>query len=208
MSTMPLPSTAGARLGDLASIAVQGFDDLYRWTVDEYEQLADNGVLKDRHVELINGWLVRKMTTRPPHVLAVDATRQAIAPLLPHGWWLREEKPIRIPDFDEPEPDLSVVRGTRLDYRSRHPEPGEIVFLVEVSDTSLPWDRGQKKSAYARAAVPTYWIINLVDRQLEVYSDPVRGEYQNQQVLGPDGSVPVVIDGVEIGVVSIRDLFC
>ncbi|MFI5461085.1 MAG: Uma2 family endonuclease [Isosphaerales bacterium] len=176
-------------------------------TVAEYEQLADIGVLKDRKVELINGWLVRKTTTKPPHVVAVDATREAMASLLPPGWWLREEKPVRIPDFDEPEPDLSVVRGTRLDYRSRHPGPGDIVFLVEVSDTSLQWDRGPKKSAYARAGIPVYWIINLVDRQLEVYSDPESGEYRNQQVFGPGGPVAVVIDGVEIGVVKIDDLF-
>ena len=125
-------------------------DDLYRMSVDEYERLADSGCLKDRRVELINGWLVRKMTTKPPHVVAVDATREAISRLLPPTWWIRDEKPVRIPDFDEPEPDVSVVRGSRDDYRSRHPGPGDIELLVEVSDTSLAWDRGEKRAAYAR----------------------------------------------------------
>ena len=143
--------------------------------------MADAGVLKDRRVELINGWLVRKMTTKPPHVVAVDAAREAIAGLLPKGWWLREEKPVRIPDFDEPEPDVSVVRGSRQDYRTRHPGPGDIEFLVEVSDTSLSWDRGEKLLAYARAGVPIYWILNLVDRQLEIYSDPTPTGYQARQ---------------------------
>jgi len=204
MSSMPIP---GACFENLTTSMAQAFDDLYRMTLDEYEELADKGLLNDRNVELINGWLVRKMTAKPPHVVAVDATREAMAALLQPGWWLREEKPVRIPDFDEPEPDLSVVRGTRLDYRARHPGPGDILFVVEVSDTSLPWDRGLKKSAYARAGIPMYWIINLVDRQLEVYSDPESGEYRNQQVLGPGGPVAVVIDGVEIGVVQIDDLF-
>ena len=129
-------------------------EDLYRLTVDEYEQLAEAGVLKDRRVELINGLLVKKMTIKPPHVIAVDATREAIGRLLPGGWWIREEKPVRIPDFDEPEPDVSVVRGTRQDYLTRHPGPGEIEFLVEVADSSLSWDRGEKQAAYARAGVP------------------------------------------------------
>ncbi len=166
---------------------IHALDDLYRITVDEYERMADAGVLTDRRVELINGWLVRKMTTKPPHVIAVDAAREVIARLLPKGWWLREEKPVRIPDFDEPEPDLSVVRGSRLDYRTRHPGPGDIEFLIEVSDTSLSWDRREKLSAYARAGVPIYWILNLVDRQLEIYSDPTPTGYQARQIIGADG---------------------
>ena len=88
-------------------------EDLYRMTVEEYEQLAEAGFLNERRVELINGLLVKKMTIKPPHVIAVDATREAIGRLLPGGWWIREEKPVRIPDFDEPEPDVSVVRGSR-----------------------------------------------------------------------------------------------
>jgi Uma2 family endonuclease len=181
-------------------------DDLYRITVDEYERMADAGVLTDRRVELINGWLVRKMTTKPPHVVAVDAAGEAIASLLPKGWWLREEKPVRIPDFDEPEPDLSVVRGSRQHYRTRHPGPGDIEFLVEVSDTSLSWDRREKLSAYARAGVPIYWILNLVDRQLEIYSDPTATGYQDCQILGLADHGRVVIDGVEVGVIAVADL--
>ncbi len=175
-------------------------------SVDEYERLADAGFLKDRRVELINGWLVRKMTTKPPHVVAVDATREAIAAVLPRDWWLRDEKPVRIPEFDEPEPDVSVVRGSRQDYRSRHPGPGDIEFLVEVSDTSLLWDRREKLAAYARAGVPTYWIVNLVDRQLEVFTAPDSTGYQSRQILGPTDRAPVVIDGVEVGSINVADM--
>jgi Uma2 family endonuclease len=186
--------------------APHGFDDLYRMSVDEYERLADANLLKDRRVELINGWLVRKMTTKPPHVVAVDASRERIAPLLPPGWWLREEKPVRIPDFDEPEPDLSVVRGSRQNYRTRHPGPGDIDFLVEIADTSLAWDRGEKLTAYARAAVPTYWILNLIDRQLEVFTSPTTDGYQIRQVLGLGDRASLVIGGVEVGQIDVADL--
>jgi Putative restriction endonuclease len=78
--------------------------------------------------------------------------------------------------------------------------------LVEVSDTSLTWDRRVKLSAYARARVPTYWILNLVDRQLEVFTSPDTLGYQTRQILGPGDRAPVVIDGVEIGSISVADL--
>jgi Uma2 family endonuclease len=175
-------------------------------TVDEYEQLADSGVLKDRRVELINGWLVRKMTTKPPRVVAVDAARGALVGILPKGWWIRDAKPVRIPDFDEPEPDISVVRGSRQDYRTRHPGPGEIELVIEVSDSSLAWDRREKLVAYARGGVPSYWIFNLIDRQLEVFTSPESQVYRSHQVLGPDDKAPVVIDGVEAGTVAVDNL--
>jgi Uma2 family endonuclease len=205
MSTWPTPSLPEILSGALAPTG-KVLGDLYRMTVDEYERLADAGVLKDRRVELINGWLVKKMTTIPTHVIAVDATRQAIAGLLPLGWWLREEKPVRIPDFDEPEPDISVVRGSRNDYRARHPAPDDIEFLVEVSDTSLSWDRAGKMFAYARAGVPTYWILNLIDRELEIYSRPTPGGYEDRRVLKLGDQASIVIDQVEVGRIAVNDL--
>jgi Uma2 family endonuclease len=201
--TTRAPGAAGALPTSAGSHAL---DDFYKLSVDEYESLADAGVLKDRRVELINGWLVRKMTTKPPHVVAVDATRQAIAAKLPAGWWLREEKPVRIPEFDEPEPDISVVRGSRHDYSARHPGPGDIELLVEVSDTSLAWDRNEKRAAYARAQVPTYWILNLVDRRLEVFTSPVSGAYQTSQVFEPNDRVPLLIAGAQAAWISVADL--
>jgi Uma2 family endonuclease len=188
------------------SVGARLFDHLYQMSVDEYERLADAGFLKDRRIELINGWLVRKMTTKPPHVVAVDATREAIVAMLPPDWWIRDEKPVRIPDFDEPEPDVSVVRGARNDYRARHPGPGDIELLVEVSDTSLLWDRGEMLSAYARARVPTYWIVNLVDRQLEVFTSPDGSTYRAIQILGPSDRAAVVINGVQIGSINVADM--
>ena len=206
MSTLPTPP-----LPEIFSSALappeEVLGDLYRMTVEEYDRLADAGVLNDRRVELINGWLVKKMTTKPPHVIAVDATREAIAGLLPPGWWLREEKPVRIPDFDEPEPDISIVRGSRSDYRSRHPAPGEIEFLVEVSDTSLSWDRAGKMFAYSRAGVPTYWILNLIDRELEVYSHPSPEGYKERHVLKPGDQASVVLNQIEVGRIAVDDLF-
>jgi len=183
---------------------------LYRIDVDEYETLAATGALKDPRVELVDGYLVRKMTKKPPHVFSCDAVREALAQLLPAGWWLREEKPVRIPDYDEPEPDISIARGSRADYLHRHPGPGDLALVVEVSESSLPKDRKQKRDAYRRARVPQYWIVNLVSRVVEVSTQPkligrapVFGSVRKYK---EGESVPVVIGGVELGRIRVSDL--
>ncbi len=184
----------------LASSAV------YRMTVDEYEAMAEAGILRDSRVELIDGLLVRKMTKKPPHVWTVEAVDEALVRLLPPGWFTRQEKPVRIPDFDEPEPDVLVIRGARDDYRKRHPEPADLGLLVEVAETSLDRDRGDKLVAYGKGRVACYWIVNLVDRQVEVYTNPVATGYQSSQVFLPGEYVPVVIDGTEVGRVAVADI--
>ncbi len=184
--------------------------DLYRIDVDEYETLAATGALKDPRVALVDGYLVRKMTKKPPHVFSCDAVREALALILPAGWWLRQEKPVRIPDYDEPEPDISIARGSRDDYLDRHPGPGDLALVVEVAESSLPRDRKHKRAAYRRAAVPQYWIVNLVSRVVEVSAEPkpigrapifasVRKHKEHE-------SIPVVIGGVEVGRIRVSDL--
>jgi Uma2 family endonuclease len=180
--------------------------EVYRLTVDQYERLADSDILDNDRVELIDGYLVRKMTQQPPHAWVVETARDRLNENSPPGLFIREEKPVRIPRFDEPEPDLCVIRGNRDASRGRHPAPKDISLLVEAADTSLDRDRGVKKMAYARGRIPVYWIINLVDRQVEVYSDPRRGQYRSTQVFEPGQDVPVVIDGVEVGRIAVADL--
>ena len=81
---------------------------------------------------------------------------------------------MRIPEYDEPEPDIAIIRGTNDDYKHRTPEPADVALLVEVSETTLRSDRGEKWTAYAKGGIPVYWIVNLVDRQVEVYTEPVQ----------------------------------
>jgi Uma2 family endonuclease len=180
--------------------------EVYRLSVDEYDRMAAAGVLDDDRVELIDGLLVRKLAQKPPHVWCVETAHDLLRRILPPGWFLREEKPVRIPQFDEPEPDLSVIRGNRDRFLERHPGPKDIALLVEIADSSLDRDRGEKKAAYARGRIPIYWIINLVDRQVEVYSNPRRGQYRSSQVFKPGQDVPIVIDGVKVGRIAVADL--
>jgi Uma2 family endonuclease len=179
---------------------------LYRMNVDQYERLVQTGVLSNPHIELIDGLLVKTMGKNPPHSWTVDAIRGELTRLLPPGWSLRQEQPVRIPNFDEPEPDLAVARGTRDDYANRHPGPTEIGMLVEVSESTLDRDRGDKQLAYAQGGVPIYWIVNLVDRQVEVYTGPTPTGYQDRRVFGPNEKVPVIVDGKEVGQIGVSDI--
>ncbi len=183
-------------------------DDLHRMTVNEYERLAESGILDDPQVELINGLLVKKMTKKPRHVSACEPVAGALEALLPEGWYIREQNPLPIPDYDEPEPNIVIARGSRGRYATRHPGPGDVALVVEVADTSLGKDRGEKSLAYGRGGVPVYWIVNLIDNQIEVYSKPDRnsGDYARYVVHAASDSVPLEIENAEAGRVAVSDV--
>ena len=110
---------------------------VYRLNVGEYDRMVEQGILDDPRVELINGILVRKVSKNPPHVIATKRLVQRAEPLLPPGWHISKEDPVRIPDWDEPEPDLAIVAGAPEDYRVQHPGPDDIALLIEVAETTL-----------------------------------------------------------------------
>ena len=198
-SSLTLPTQASAPWHPLAS------PEVYRMTTREYERMTAAGVLDDPRVELLDGYVVKKMGKNPPHIWTVDAALEALKTMLP-GWWCRKEDPVRLPDFDEPEPDIAVVRGSRDLYRGRIPGPEDIALVVEVSETTLDRDRGPKLTAYARSGIDRYWIINLVTRQIEVYSDPTEGGYSSVQVYTPGQDIPVLVEGAERGRVAAASL--
>jgi Uma2 family endonuclease len=181
---------------------------LHRITVDEYERIIAAGALEDAsRVELIDGYLMDKMAKNPGHSFSATATHQAFEARLPSGWLARKEEPVRIPAYDEPEPDISIIRGANADYRSRVPDPADVALLVEVSDWTLGQDRGVKLAAYAKDGIPFYWIVNLVDRQVEVYTRPVKaGRYRSRKDYKPGQQVPVVIAGQQLPPIAVDDI--
>src|SRR5439155_21803197 len=113
-------------------------EPIWRLSVEQYHEMARAGILtKDDRVELLEGWLVAKMTKHPPHVIATGLIHDALRVIVPDGWYVSKEDPVTTLD-SEPEPDLAVIRGTRRDYRDHHPGPLDVVLVVEVADTSLP----------------------------------------------------------------------
>lgn len=180
-----------------------------RFTVEEYQRIAYSGLFgEDERFELLEGIITLKMPHKPPHGVSVDLTGEALRIHLPTGWRLRIQSAVTTSD-SEPEPDIAVVRGMARDYASRHPGPGDIGLLAEIAESSLHRDR-EKRRIYARAGIAHYWIINLVDRQVETYSEPtLEGDephFLRSQIYQPGQSVPLVIDGQQIGEIPVADL--
>jgi Uma2 family endonuclease len=146
---------------------------LYRWTRRKYECLIDNGLLdEDDPVELLDGLLLVKEPQHTSHRTAVVLTAKALERAFGDGWFVQIQSPIILGRRSEPEPDVCVVRGSPRDYVDAHPRHPALV--VEVARSGLRMARGRKASSYARARIADYWIVNLVDRVLEVYREPAR----------------------------------
>lgn len=202
-----------ARLPRVEPAAESNGPPLYRLSIEQYEAMGEARILdEDDRVELVDGLLVSKMTKYGPHVVATGLTWNAIAAIIPKGWHVSKEDPIRIPNrAGEPEPDISIVKGDIRDYLERHPEPAEVALVVEVSESSLEIDRGAKLRMYAGGGIPIYWIVNVVDRQLEVYTEPSGPDaepagYRRTVVLKPGESVTFAIAGVEIGPIAVAEM--
>jgi Uma2 family endonuclease len=183
---------------------------IWRFTGEEYYSMIDTGIVaEDDPVELLAGWLVRKTTEGPAHRTALDLLGDALAGRLSATWDIRAHAPITVSE-GEPEPDLALVRGDRRECRQRHSGPGDIVLLVEVADTSLARDRGIKKQMYAWDGIPVYWIVNLLERHLEVYTAPASApggaDYRERHDYGLEDEVPIVLDGVEVGRLPVPEL--
>lgn len=180
-----------------------------RFTVNEYHRMLQCGILMDREpFELIHGWIVPKMGINPPHSLALVALTEYLVTLRPPESNVRVQMPIGTRD-SEPEPDVVIAVGSKTAYADRNPLPAEVLVPVEVSDSSLEYDQTTKLELYARAGIGTYWIVNLVDRRVEVYTDPRRGKkpvYKNCKKHEFMGEVPLVIGGKELGRIPVKEL--
>jgi Uma2 family endonuclease len=142
-----------------------------RFSRAEYERLIDLGVFQPgEHIELIGGELMVAEPQGAAHYTAIRKSAKALEAAFGPGWEVRTEGPIGLDDDSEPEPDVAVVPGSPDDYRHAH--PSRPVLTVEISESSIAADRRRKGSLYARAGLADYWVLNLVDRVLEVYREP------------------------------------
>jgi len=180
---------------------------LYRFSVAEYHKLIEIGLLtEDDGLELLDGFLVHKMSRNPPHDAAIQKIQKRLFRLLPPDWDLRIQSAVTL-SRSEPEPDLAVVRGDETRYLANHPGPPDIGLVIEVSDSTLDADRIDKGRIYAEAAIACYWIVNLVDRQIEVYTLPSGATaafaHRQDYPLGTD--VPLLLDGTIAATISVTD---
>ena len=185
-------------------------EPVWRFSVAQYHQMIRLGILTDDDpVELLEGWIIHKMPKNPPHRAATNLTRSALEEIVPKGWYVDAQEPITLDD-SQPEPDVVVVRGNTRDYLDRHPGSQDLALIVEIADSTLERDRTSKKRLYARAGIPVYWIVNLPEQKLEVYTEPIDladvPTYQQRQDYSLSDEVAVAIEGKEVGRLTVRDL--
>lgn len=149
-----------------------------RFSVDDYYKMYELGLLRDfEKSEIIDGELIKKMSIGDKHAWVVDFLNRFFILRLPETFRVRIQNPLRLNDFTEPEPDIVLTDLTKYDGK-RHPRPAETILAIEVSDTTVRYDRGIKLPLYASAEIPEVWIINLPDNLVEVYQNPEFGLYQ------------------------------
>ena len=154
----------------------------YRFDVHQYHAMAKAGVLKeDDRVELIDGEIVAMSSIGPAHVGAVNSSNMFWAIRLGGRAIVQIQNPIRLDERNQPQPDIAILKLKDDFYRSGLAGPDDVLLLIEVSDTSLRYDRRIKLALYARFGIPEFWIVNIRARSIEVYTDPVNGEYTSLQ---------------------------
>jgi Uma2 family endonuclease len=183
---------------------------LARFSVARYQRMIETGVLTpDDKVELLENYVVIKMPRNPRHDSSVQRLLEVLFPQRPSGWGLRVQSAILLSD-SQPEPDLAFVRGPASSYADHYPEGKDTGLVIEVADSSLLRDQRDKTRIYARARIPFYWIVNLVDQRLEVHSEPSGAAelpaYTKVEILSVNATVQLRLEGVQPILFAVRDL--
>jgi Uma2 family endonuclease len=177
----------------------------HRLDVDAYYKMAEAGILTRAHrVELIDGEIIDLNAIGSPHAALTNRLVRQFARAAADGLALVSvQNPLRLDDFNEPEPDLVLLRPRPDDYRASHPSDADALLLIEVSDTSLVYDRGRKLALYAQFDVPEVWIVDLAGAAVEVFRQPKEGAYASQERRTSGTLSPALLPGVAIDVAAL-----
>jgi Uma2 family endonuclease len=185
----------------------------YRMTAEEFFHAVEAGVFPpDRRLGLWEGQLYEKMAKKLAHAASSEMARLALSRVLPEGWSLWGENPILVDNITAPLPDLTVVRGAPIDYFRRNsvPKAPDIGLVVELADATLKRNLKETLAKYAASGLPAYWVVNLVDRRIECFTDPQpaagTAAFARAERFGPGEEVPLVLDGREVARVPVNDL--
>lgn len=173
-------------------------------TVDDYYKMAEFGILKpDERVELINGEIIKMSPVNSRYAGHVRLMNRTLNFLIGTEAIISIQNPIRLNDKSEPEPDIAVLYPREDSYIESHPTADDIILLIEVSDSTLRYDRVQKAELYATENIQEYWIVNLQNKQLEVYQNPLDGKYTTKAILKKGEKVKIPNTDIEIEVSAI-----
>ena len=174
----------------------------WRFTIADFMRMGETGILsEDDRVELIDGEVRAMSPVGPTHGSVINRLNMFFVPLLVGKAVVSIQNPVQLNDFTEPLPDVTVLRYREDFYAIAHPGPGDVLLLIEVADSSLRYDRGEKRSRYALAGIPEYWVVDVAQRRVFQYVDPEEAGYRTERILGegdvidcafaPDVSLPV-----------------
>ncbi|MEZ5429480.1 MAG: Uma2 family endonuclease [Pyrinomonadaceae bacterium] len=165
----------------------------YLFTVKTYDAMIEKGILTENdQLELLNGRIIEKMPKGTKHSAYNDAITRFFYKNADDKCVIRNQNPIRLDDFSEPEPDIVLAEPPREKYLERHPGPEDILLIVEIADSTLYFDRDEKGPAYARAGIRQYLIVNVENRTVEDYRDPSGDGYQTKQTLKTGEKIDLV----------------
>jgi Uma2 family endonuclease len=173
------------------------------WTQEDYDKMTEAGIFAPgERLELIEGEILQMVTQGSLHATSVQLVEDALRKAFGTAFNVRCQMPLALSPYSEPEPDIAVVSGSARDYRNLHPSTA--LLIVEVSDTTLSFDRQRKKSIYAQAGIGEFWIVNLISNRVEIYRDPEREAYRSTWLLEPGESISPL--SAPQAVISVADL--
>ena len=173
---------------------------LTRWTAKDYHHMIETGVLAGRQVELIDGKIVDMAPELPIHRATYRRGVQYLESLLKARAVIFSAAPISLPTDGEPQPDISIVKPPESKYNKRHPSPSDVYWLIEVSNSTLTYDLGEKATAYARDGIPDYWVIDIKHKQVWVHRAPQKEGYASVKQVSSGTVAPLEMPGIEVDV--------
>jgi Uma2 family endonuclease len=177
----------------------------HRFNVADYYRMAETGVLKpDARVELLEGRILDMSPIGPFHGGSVKRLNRLFNKLAGGRWLVSAQDPLHLDEYSEPQPDIMLLRPSQDDYTSRHPLPEDVFLLIEVADSTLALDREQKLPLYGRASIAEVWILNLVEKTIEMYREPHFSGYGWQRILRVgDKASPLAFPDVTVDVAEL-----
>lgn len=155
----------------------------YKFTVDGLTLMEEAGLFPpDYRIELLNGEIIEMSPIKSPHAYCVSMLNRFFTRQLPESYFVSVQNPVQLSENSLPQPDLVVARQREGRYAKRHIQADDVLLLVEVADSSYRYDQDTKLKAYATAKIPEYWIVNIPNQQIEVYTQP-EGDYYKQTII-------------------------
>ena len=174
--------------------------------------MIEAGVIREgQRIQLIDGELFRMPAMNDPHWTVLNHLINLFPTILPKGWAITGQSPVIVDEFGEPEPDIAIIRGTPAGRKAK-PTAADAVVVIEVSDTTIGFDRRKKLRAYAESGIPEYWILNIAERVAEVRTVPrprageTHANYAELRTYLGDEKVPLRLDGQTIAEFPVTEL--